>query len=128
MKRRQMYSLYEGFPNALAEAMCCSVPCIATDFHSGAREISDPDMKLIPGVTKTTEATFGILTSLCSGKMYPEGAPLENTEKNLSEAIISLLENHEKNEYYREQSDKRGRMLGIDSVVKTWIELIEKEK
>ena len=37
-------SIFEGFPNALAEAICMGLPCIATDFKTGAREIIAPTL------------------------------------------------------------------------------------
>lgn len=118
-------SMYEGFPNALAEAVCCEVPCIATDFHSGAREILAPDDMLGRQITGITETQYGILVPLCSGKKYNGSEPLETAEQLLAEAIRMLLTNEQKNQYYREQSRRRKETLGIQSVVREWVRVIE---
>ena len=48
--------------------MCFGLPCIATDFRAGLREILAPNMKVdgreINGIV---EAEYGILTPVCSG-------------------------------------------------------------
>lgn len=119
-------SMYEGYPNALAEAICCGVPCIATDFHSGAREILAPDMNIFgKRVTQVTETQYGILTPLCSGKQYTGEETLEKEEKQLADAITMLLTDEKKNQYYIEQSKRRRESLGINEIVKEWIRVIE---
>ncbi len=119
-------SLFEGYPNALAEAVCLGVTCIATDFHAGAREILAPELvENGREITEVCRAEYGVLTPVCSGTRYQGAEELEEAECKLAEAICMLLEDADQREYYARQSLKRRKMLSIDTAVEKWLKLCE---
>ncbi len=121
-------SLYEGFPNAMAEAICLGVPCIAADFRTGARELLAPGEELPEsGIKYKREVQYGILTPVCSGIQYNSvEEPLELSELMLAKAMIEILQDEKKREEYCRKSKLRSKSLNIYDKVKEWIDVIEK--
>lgn len=121
-------SMYEGFPNALAEAVCLGLPCIATDFQTGAREILAPDMVGKDETVETVkEVEYGMLTPMCSGMQYADSSePMEPAEKYLAEAMLELIRNTEKRDKYSRRSRERSKTLSIDAVINKWVEVVER--
>ena len=96
LKKGTLYvltSYYEGFPNAMVEAMSMGIPVIATDCKTGPREI--------------LEDRYGIL--IPNMEPEPDFDPLHITEeeRDLAGQIIGLLEDQDRMQHYREMALKR---------------------
>ena len=106
LKKGSLYvltSYYEGFPNAMVEAMAMGIPVIATDCMTGPREI--------------LEDQYGILIPNMSQAEDFDPQNITEEEKNLAREIISLLENREKMEHYHDMSLKRAAEYTVESYV-----------
>ena len=106
LKKGSMYvltSYYEGFPNAMVEAMSMGLPVIATDCMTGPREI--------------LEDKYGILIPNMSPDVDFEPENVTDEEKNLAQQIMTLLEDQDKMEHYREMARKRAADYTAESYV-----------
>ena len=122
-----MSSLYEGFSNAILEALACGVPVISTDHETGAREILAPETDYRAKTrTYIDKASYGILVPVCNGS--PDAADqLSEEETTLSDAIRSIITNENLTKHYREAAIARAEQMDIHSVCRQWIRLIEGE-
>lgn len=118
-------SLFEGFPNALAEAMACGIPVISFDCPSGPREILAADTD-ITYQTKTIEyAKSGLLVPVCDGWKYKADDPLTDGENFLSAAITQMLKDKKFREAYGREAQKRILDFEVNRIIDQWIEVIE---
>lgn len=121
-----MTSMFEGYSNALCEAIVCGLPCIATDFQTSAREILAPDTPVeYQNMDNVEHAEYGIIVPVCSGKRHEGIAPLEKGELLLAEAMRELATNEALYETYKMKTTKRSIQLDIHDKVEEWIALLQ---
>lgn len=116
-------SIYEGFPNALVEAMACGIAVVSTDCRTGPREILHDDSNEIGDLDDVFLAQYGILVPAIKDSTDPND--IKNQQTLLARAIQSILTNKELASIYSEYSLMRSMQYDISMFSEIIIEFIE---
>lgn len=107
LKKGSLYlltSYFEGFPNALVEAMALGLPAVATDCKTGPAEIF--------------EGGCGILVPNMRQELDLDASHIEEEERRTAARVTALLQNEEEMARYRSLSAERAAVYSKEEYIR----------
>jgi len=121
-------SLFEGFPNAMVEAMCLGLPISAADCQSGPREILAPELEIeSDAIDNPLYASYGLLMPPLSNA-EDWSTQIDPIERLWAAEIMKWVENSDRLSSYANKSVERAREFSDSSCLNKLLEIIKSDE
>lgn len=117
-------SLSEGYPNAIAEAMICGLPCISVDCESGPREMLAENQSEFHMQGNMVMEKYGILCPAFKESDGSDNFGISKEESCLAKAIETMAMDVKLREHYRQMSREKTKEYDMKNIIRAWIEVI----
>lgn len=107
-------SLFEGFPNALVEAMSCGVPVIAANCKSGPKEILDDNVDL--EVEDVYKAKYGLIYKCFSKFEEDYSSTILEEHQILANALEMMYLDKDMRAHYQKMSVERAKVFSYEAL------------
>lgn len=118
-------SLYEGFPNAMTEAMTLGCPVVAANCMTGPAEILTKDYRAAQKATGILEGEYGILFPTMDPQENLDPSCITKEQRQLAETICGLLSDPQKLDAYAKAAKQRAADFGEETYAERFCRLAE---